>query len=263
MKDLGSNARELLDAAAKADCGPAAHLRYGRGRLVATLAAGTITTSAIVTKGAVLGASGAATGAPATVASLVTTLVSAVTIGLSTGLVVMSPATRIKEPSRVDQRAVMADASARMAPHPAVSSGPQRALPTAPEPTAPVEESPAAVAPSPSSGAVVAPSKPTRSSIAQETALLAEVQRALKAGRAAVALVVLDRYAEQCPGGLLQEEATVSRVLALCALGRVQDARRWADEFSRRYPDSPLLPRVGNACSAANQRSADPESAND
>jgi outer membrane protein assembly factor BamD (BamD/ComL family) len=93
--------------------------------------------------------------------------------------------------------------------------------------------------------------------------MLADVQRALKAGRAAMALDALDRYTEQCPEGLLLEEATVSRVLALCALGRVQDARRWADEFLRRYPTSPLLPRVQATCSGASQRPAEAASAND
>ena len=100
--------------------------------------------------------------------------------------------------------------------------------------------------------AVAAPSRPTRASIAQETALLAEAQRALKAGSALLALEALDPYAKQCPAGLLHEEATVSQVLALCAVGREQDARRWAHEFLRRYLTSPLLPRVRNDCATAN-----------
>jgi outer membrane protein assembly factor BamD (BamD/ComL family) len=77
-----------------------------------------------------------------------------------------------------------------------------------------------------------------------------------------MALDALDRYTEQCPRGMLLEEATVSRVLALCALERAQDARRWADEFLRRYPTSPLLPRVQAACSGANQQPAEAAPAN-
>jgi outer membrane protein assembly factor BamD (BamD/ComL family) len=96
--------------------------------------------------------------------------------------------------------------------------------------------------------AVSAPSKPIKASIARETELLGAVQRALKVGRPSAALDALERYTEECPTGLLYEEATASRVVALCAVGRVQDGRRWADEFARRYPNSPLAPRVRGAC---------------
>jgi hypothetical protein len=286
MKDLGRDARQLLDTARRADSAPAAHAPHGRERLLATLAAGAATTAALGAKGALLGASGAATSAsPAagTAASLVTTLVSALTIGLSTGLIAVSPTARTPDSPRFERRAGSGDASANMAPRAQVGSKPSRAIPASSQPmpalaaSSPVNkqteappavvaqtEAPAAVvAPTEAPAAVVASSKPTRASIAQETALLAEVQRALKSGRAMLALEALDRYAEQCPLGLLQEEATVSRVLALCALGRTQDARRWADEFLRRYPTSPLLPRVRNACALSIQRPADAMPSND
>jgi RNA polymerase sigma-70 factor (ECF subfamily) len=95
---------------------------------------------------------------------------------------------------------------------------------------------------------VTAPSSPTKASIARETELLAEVQRALKSGQALKALYTLDRHAEEFPTGQLYEEATAARVVALCSVGRIQDGRRWTDEFIRRYPNSPLSARVRSAC---------------
>lgn len=303
MTDLGRNARELLDLAAKADSAPAAHLPEGRRRLVATLAAGTVATTAVAAKGAALSA--ASSGAAAipiagTATSLVTTFVTAITIGISTGLVVVAPATRIVESPSVANRTDTQDRSAQLvssrqigtnahsvAPSLSPSAGPVDLPVVAPMqvpdgsvapvaasnagtgpaeisavPAVPSDAPRTLVASSETSPSMAGPPKPTRSSIAQETALLAEVQRALKGGRAMMALEALDRYAEQSPHGLLQEEATVSRVLALCALGRVQDARRWADEFLRRYPASPLLPRVRNACATGGQH-AEGHSPND
>jgi hypothetical protein len=91
---------------------------------------------------------------------------------------------------------------------------------------------------------------PSKVSIARETELLAEVQRALQQGHAASALTLLKRYATEFPSGRLEEEAIASRVVALCQFGRHDDAARWRAEFFRRYPNSPLGGRVRNACQA-------------
>ena len=94
--------------------------------------------------------------------------------------------------------------------------------------------------------------KPAQESIAREAELLAEAQRAIKSGAPAVALETLNRYLDECPKARLNEEATATRVLGLCALGRVVEGKRWAVEFEARYPNSPLIQRVRNACSSQN-----------
>jgi outer membrane protein assembly factor BamD (BamD/ComL family) len=92
------------------------------------------------------------------------------------------------------------------------------------------------------------PPRPTKASIARETELLAQVQRALQTGRPATALAKLNQYNAEFPSGMLHEESIASRVMALCAFGRDKDAERWTAEFFLRYPNSPLSARVRGAC---------------
>ena len=249
--DLSKQSRQLIDLAAEADSPPPRARHLGRQRLVGALAAGTLTTSVVVAKGAALGTTAVGTASTASaVSSVTTTLVSAILIGFSAGLVVISPTTRSGE-----RAAVSLDATE------AKRSSPRTATTVAPIPEHPVEATKPAqeiivdVATvthrSESAPAVSAPSKPTKASIARETELLAEVQRALTARQPGRALEALDRYTAECPTGLLYEEATASRVVALCSAGRVQDGRRWAEEFTRRYPNSPLASRVSSACPKA------------
>ena len=92
---------------------------------------------------------------------------------------------------------------------------------------------------------------PSKASIAQETELLAGVQRAIQQGRPASALAMLNRYDREFPAGALREESIASRVVALCDFGRGDDAARWRTEFFRRYPNSPLSARVRAACQSS------------
>lgn len=292
MKGLGREARALLDAAAGANIAPLAVRQRSRKRLVSVMAAGTITTSAVVAKGAWLAASKASLGAAPVVASpsLAATLVSAIVIGLSTGLVAVSPTSKTEAPPPVVAARIpvaksiaTARAVAKSVPQ-MIQQEEELAGPIAATATFPLEEAPGVVdsglaaqrnsvpqpeaaangAPTPkASHDVAAPTNPTKASIARETELLAEVQRALTSGQALKALYTLDRHSEEFPTGQLYEEATASRVVALCSVGRVQDGRRWADEFARRYPNSPLSSRVRGACTKAKTQPANPPSTNE
>jgi hypothetical protein len=250
--DLSNQSRQLIDLAAEADSPPPRARHLGRQRLVGALAAGTLTTSVVVAKGAALGGAVGTVGTAGATSSVTTTLVSAILIGFSTGLVVVSPTTRSEERTTVRLDAPQAKRSSSR-PATTVRPTPEHAV----EATKPVQEISVDIAAvsrrRESAPAVSAPSKPPKTSIARETELLAEVQRALTVGQPGRALEALDRYAAQCPTGLLYEEATASRVVALCGAGRVQDGQRWAEEFARRYPNSPLASRVSSACPKATE----------
>lgn len=237
MNELSRDARALLDEAAYADAAPQAHRRHARRRFVGALSAGTVVTSAVVAKGAILSA-GAGTTTAAAGTSLATVVSGAVAVGFAVGLSAIGLT-----------HAVLAPTPAKVIPSvaPVKVATPTRPLvvPTS-EPTPATV--PTAAPPVETNRAVTAPSRPNEASIARETELLAEAQRALKSGRPAQALALLDRYAEECKGGALHEEATAARVVVLCGLGRLQDGTRWTEEFLRRYPNSPLVVRVRNAC---------------
>ncbi len=289
MMDLSKEARNLLDSARMADSAPRDIKRRARQRFVGALAAGTIGTSALVAKGATLGTLGVSTGTSLPLgagASLMATWVSAAVAGLSLGIVAISPTTNdqpsVTAPAARAAPSLMTKAGDRSAT--IVSSAPQPIEPQAQEIAAPVvtsseaaqTQAPKAPADSargqvplnagaaPGEGPrdseaspaieqpdVSVPSQPTKASIARETEMLAEVQRALQQGRPATALTKLNQYDAAFPSGMLREESIASRVMALCAFGRAKDAEHWAAEFFRRYPNSPLSARVRGACRTA------------
>jgi RNA polymerase sigma-70 factor (ECF subfamily) len=84
--------------------------------------------------------------------------------------------------------------------------------------------------------------------VAGEITLLGEAQRALANGQAERALQLLDRHAREFPRGSLTEERAAARIIALCALGRVEAARVETAAFVRQSPGSPLVDRVRAAC---------------
>ena len=84
-------------------------------------------------------------------------------------------------------------------------------------------------------------------SLGSETRLLAQVRALLQAGRAKDALSLLEQHARSYPNGVLAEEAAASRVIALGALGRSNEAEAERTRFHLRFPRSPLGPRVDRA----------------
>lgn len=130
-------------------------------------------------------------------------------------------------------------------PHVAVPVAPQAVLPVPPPEPPPSPAVEAAEAPAPPARAVKPPSSLR---LQDEAALLAEVQGALRAGQAGVALAKLESYDRRFPGGMLRAEADAARVFALCGAGKVDRAHAAAARFAQRYPSSPALARVQAAC---------------
>lgn len=85
----------------------------------------------------------------------------------------------------------------------------------------------------------------------RETASLEEAHSALRSGDPARALDLLDRQSAAYRDGQLREERAAARVLALCKLGRMDEARAAAAAFVQESPRSPLVDRVRAGCPAA------------
>jgi hypothetical protein len=158
----------------------------------------------------------------------------------------------------------------RQAPVPAVVSVPaeRAATAAAPAESAALDASPAepseqaAPAPieSPKAAEPVRAEAPKRapaeapaiepSRLAKETAALRAANDALRGGNAAQALTLLDGFNTEFPRAVLGQEATATRVAALCALDRVAEARQIGSRFLQRYPRSPVAARVRSSCAA-------------
>ena len=98
----------------------------------------------------------------------------------------------------------------------------------------------------PPNPAAVTPSGPT--TVAAEAELLRRADAAAKAGDPGGALALVDEHAARFPAGILVEERQAERIVVLCALGRVNDARAVAAVFLRDRPRSPLAGRVRASC---------------
>jgi hypothetical protein len=85
-------------------------------------------------------------------------------------------------------------------------------------------------------------------SIKDETALLLNAQAAIREGDATRALSLLDDHAKRFPEGALAEERDASRVLALCAANRKDEARKEGQAFLATHPKSPAATRVRSSC---------------
>jgi hypothetical protein len=85
-------------------------------------------------------------------------------------------------------------------------------------------------------------------SLMEEVALLRAARGALKRGDAAGSLSFLDRHEASYPRGKLQPERLVTRVLALCELGRVFEARAAAAKLRRVAPRSNYPRRIAASC---------------
>jgi hypothetical protein len=84
------------------------------------------------------------------------------------------------------------------------------------------------------------------STLAAETALLRDADRALRAGDTATALARLDDHAARFPKGALAPERSAERLIVLCELG-VADPRAVSQLLADRS-GSPLAARVRRAC---------------
>jgi len=126
---------------------------------------------------------------------------------------------------------------------PAVTPRPEPARVIAPrQPVANVEEdtTPAPVAPAPKTE-----SRTTSASVlAAELSALDAARSRLSSGDATGALAKLDDYARVYPRGRLVLEAEVLRIDALSRAGQKTQAKKRAEAFLRRHPNSVLATRV-------------------
>lgn len=229
LEPLDSLSKELLDAARDGHAPPAEGRERVRRRVVARIGAAAFASSAVATAGIGL--------------TKAVAVVGVVLIGGGAGYYAMH---RTPEPAATTLAAAPTISSSSSQRPVAVASV------EAPVPPAPPASS-APPAPSVAPAASVrrpppTPSLPAPPSIGEETSLLAGAQSALRAGDAKGALSLLERHRERYPSGALAEEREASRVLALCKLGRVAEARSAADTFVTAHPRSPAVPRVRAAC---------------
>jgi RNA polymerase sigma-70 factor (ECF subfamily) len=86
--------------------------------------------------------------------------------------------------------------------------------------------------------------------ITEHGELLRDARSALAAGDAARALTLLDAHPEVGRGPLGPEWAA-ARILVLCRLGRVSEAKQLGQRFLKSHSSSPLAAQVAASCAAA------------
>jgi hypothetical protein len=231
MSDMDPEVRALLDAARSARPGAAA-----RARMDAALAA---------QLGVPLGAPPPAAPPPAA-PILSGALAKLITVGVLVGAA-GAGVVALRAPA---ERAVAPVATSSAAPPMSASALPVVA-PPAPEviDPAPSAEPP----PRPLRRPKLAP-PPAAGTLDEEVALLRDAQRALREGDGAQALGHLDALAARHPDGVLREERLAARVLALCAAGRVDEAREAGQRFVAEMPGSVQADRVRGSCAFARAR---------
>jgi hypothetical protein len=114
------------------------------------------------------------------------------------------------------------------------------------EPSATTDTAAPIVEPPPSSpsNAARSESKPAAPALSAELGALDAARSKLASGDASGALTALDAYARNFPHGKLGLEAEVVRIDALAKSGQTAAARKRAEAFMKRHPDSVLASRV-------------------
>jgi hypothetical protein len=84
--------------------------------------------------------------------------------------------------------------------------------------------------------------------LAREVEILSRAGAELHAGQAEAALAALDEHQRNFPSGVLAQERLVARVRALCALGRLTEAKIELERLARTSPNSPHEARARKTC---------------
>ncbi len=136
----------------------------------------------------------------------------------------------------------------------APASGASQAPARAPEPPIPAESASSpqkseAEPTLPEEGNVEAAPRPSSPSdvgdaYALELALLQRARAAVASGTFSTALDAITEHQRRFPRGKLREEREALRVKTLAGLGRNEEARRAAERFRERFPNSVLSPRI-------------------
>jgi|HubBroStandDraft_2_1064218.scaffolds.fasta_scaffold283366_1 hypothetical protein len=116
----------------------------------------------------------------------------------------------------------------------------------------PISTSTPSASPNPTPAAVLPiPTPPSATTVEAEMRLVGAAIDALHGGDPARALALFDEHARSFPNGVLAEERAGERVMALCDLDRVADARAAAADFLRAHAHAPLASRVRASCAGA------------
>jgi hypothetical protein len=277
MKGLGPNAARLLRAGDRFDPPPGARERVSR-TVAKRLAATAVLASGVASETAAAGMGAAAGGAPAAIAGPWTAVLVKVVAGLVvTGAVAVTGAGVLSHDGTGAAVSVPPPARSLSPTHepdplrraPATQPQPVLAEAVAPSPSgspssrsARTDATPAITAstsalaggdlrfalPAERGARLAADGPPPGSSLAAEAGLLRRAHVARMSDDSARALSILDEYDRSWPRGALQEESLVERALALCELGRREDARRVARPLLLSAPLSPLGTRLRASC---------------
>jgi hypothetical protein len=157
---------------------------------------------------------------------------------------VSAPAPMEATPDRVAVEAVPAALPEVVPPAPSEVAVPSAAANTA---APPAVRAPAARAPR-SKPAPVSDAPTGTASLAAELRLLTAARSALRSGDAELALRRLREHLASFPDSSLAREREATEVKALCALGRIDDARTLAAAYAARFgqPAAPLLSTCGD-----------------
>lgn len=252
MSSLSPEARKLLESTRGAG-GPSAAQRANMKRAVLAGALLPGTAAAASSTAAAVKAAGVGFAAKLTIAAVVAGVGVGVWVTWQLAApsevpaeVAVTTAVRAPEPVAVAEPVVVAEAV--VVPEAPVLPAPVVAAPRPPvrvEPAAPVVAAPA---PIPEETPVKAPPPPVdEETLSREVAALSGTMNAVDAKQFSVALEQLVGYRAAFPHGALETEASVLEVLALCGLGRGDEARA----IGRMLPvNNPAVRRLDRSCIA-------------
>lgn len=240
MNRLSPEAQRLFQLARNADNPDAAQVyRVGRALGHRLAAGGGLAT------GAALLSHSAPAGAALSVTKIVTAVVVAGAVS-TTGFYVMHSR---KQPMTNAANVAVSSSSAPRVQTPASSSAPPaEPVASSSNSSAPIDTGRTAPSRVTSRAASSAVQEESADQLQAETADLHQAQAALRSGDAALALRLLNAQDAKYRSGLLQQERSAARVLALCQSGNVTAARAESARFEKHWPNSPLASRVRSAC---------------
>ncbi len=120
-------------------------------------------------------------------------------------------------------------------------------------PVAPLKNVPPVEAEATSSEPAISPShkQVPVDPLVEEVAILSRATSALRAGKPAEGLRLLNEHQRKFPNGRLAEERRAARIQALCALGKRTEAEAELARLAQSSPRSPHLARAQRACGFA------------
>lgn len=258
MSDLGPEARSILNEGRGGDDPRPADRARLRRNIARVIAAGGAAGAASAAGLAAEGAAAAAAAGKGLSALLLVKVVGGILLAGAAGAGIWLAAAPLETSPPAAPSAAVANSAVAALPAPS-SAAAERPSPEQPaaaspaEPAAPeaLPAAPTAKPATPVKASAAAATKAPEDPLEDETRRLREAHGALQSGDPEKALHLLDEQSAAYAGGQLREERAAARVLTLCKLGKVDEARAAAAAFLRDNPRSPLSDRVRGGCPAA------------